>query len=75
MGALTALVQEAGGEFDIGPVYLFGYSNGGFMAYHMACRGLPALRAVVSLAGTSYYEDSECEGTPPVSVLHIHGSD
>lgn len=75
MGALTALVQEAGGEFDIGPVYLFGYSNGGFMAYHMACRGLPALQAVVSLAGTSYYEDSECEGAPPVSVLHIHGTD
>ena len=74
MGALTALVQEAGGEFDIGTVYLFGYSNGGFMAYHMACRGLPDLRAVVSLAGTSYVEDSSCDGAPPVSVLHIHGT-
>ena len=74
-GALTALVQEAGGEFDMGPVYFFGYSNGGFMAYHMACKGLPGLRAVASLAGTSYYEDSSCEGAPPVSVLHIHGTD
>ena len=74
-GALTALVQEAGGEFDMGPVYFFGYSNGGFMAYHMACKGLPGLRAVASLAGTSYYEDSSCEDAPPVSVLHIHGTD
>ena len=44
------------------------------MAYHLACKGLPGLRAVASIAGTSYYEDSDCEGTAPVSVLHIHGS-
>ena len=73
VSALTALVQEASEEFDAGPVYIFGYSNGGFMAYHLACKGLPGLRAVASLAGTSYYEDSKCEGAPPVSVLHIHG--
>ena len=73
LSALTALVQEASEEFDAGPVYIFGYSNGGFMAYHLACKGLPGLRAVASLAGTSYYEDSKCEGAPPVSVLHIHG--
>ena len=75
VGALTALVQEASGEFDMGPVYFFGYSNGGFMSYWMACRGLPGLRAVASLAGTSYMDDSSCEGAAPVSVLHIHGTD
>ena len=73
VGALTALVEEAGGEFNMGPVYFFGYSNGGFMSYWMACQGLPGLRAVASLAGTSYVDDSSCEGAPPVSVLHIHG--
>ena len=73
VGALTALVQEAGGEFDMGPVYFFGYSNGGFMSYYMACKGLPGLRAVASLAGTSYMDDAACEGAAPVSVLHIHG--
>ncbi len=74
-GALTALVQEASEEFDMGPVYFFGYSNGGFMAYWMACQGLPGLRAVASLAGTSYMDDAACEGAAPVSVLHIHGTD
>ena len=73
VGALTALLEEAGGEFNMGPVYFFGYSNGGFMSYWMACQGLPGLRAVASLAGTSYVDDSSCEGAPPVSVLHIHG--
>ena len=75
VNALTALVQEAGGEFEVGPVYFFGYSNGGFMAYWMACQGLPGLRAVASLAGTSYMDDTACEDAAPVSVLHIHGTD
>ena len=72
---LTELVAEARRVGDLGPVYVFGYSNGGFMSHHMACKGLPGLRAVASLAGTSYVEDSSCEGAPPVSVLHVHGTD
>ena len=70
---LSELVASARKVKDFGPVYFFGYSNGGFMAYHMACKGLPGLRAVASLAGTSYVEDSSCGGAPPVSVLHVHG--
>ena len=71
---LTELVSGARKVADFGPVYFFGYSNGGFMSYHMACKGLPGLRAVASLAGTSYVEDSSCDGAPPVSVLHVHGT-
>ena len=72
---LTDLVAEVRKVADFGPVYFFGYSNGGFMAYHIACKGLPGLRAVASLSGTSYVEDSTCDGAPPVSVLHIHGAE
>ena len=72
---LSHIIIEAQMLKDFGPVYLFGYSNGGFMAYHMACKGLPGLRAVASLAGTSYMDDDACEGAAPVSVLHIHGTD
>ncbi len=72
---LTELVAEARRVGDLGPVYFFGYSNGGFMSHYMACKGLPGLRAVASLAGTSYVEDSSCDGAPPVSVLHIHGTE
>ena len=71
---LTDLVTEAMSLKDFGNIYFFGYSNGGFMAHHMACKGLPGLRAVASLAGTSYVEDSSCNGAPPVSVLQIHGT-
>ena len=72
---LTELVAEARKVRDFGHIYFFGYSNGGFMSHHMACKGLPGLRAVASLAGTSYVEDSGCDGAPPVSVLHIHGTE
>ncbi len=72
---LTELVAEARKIEGFGPVYFFGYSNGGFMANHMACKGLPGLRAVASLAGTSYVDDAACAGAPPVSALHIHGTD
>ena len=72
---LSHIIIEAQMLKDFGPVYIFGYSNGGFMAYHMACKGLPGLRAVASLAGTSYVDDTACEGAAPVSVLHIHGTD
>lgn len=71
---LTELVAEATSSRNFGPLYLFGYSNGGFMSYHLACKALAGLRAVASLAGTSYLEDSSCDGAPPVSVLHIHGT-
>ena len=72
---LTQVVASARAGREFGPVYFFGYSNGGFMAYHMACKGLPGLRAIVSIAGTSYVDDSSCEGAPPVSVLHVHGTE
>ena len=72
---LTELVAEARKVANFGPVYFFGYSNGGFMAYHIACKGLLGLRAVASLSGASYVEDSSCDGARPVSVLHIHGAE
>ncbi len=74
VGYLTELVANAMKIKDFGPVYFFGYSNGGFMSHHVACKGLPGLRAVASLAGTSYVEDSSCDGSPPVSMLQIHGT-
>ena len=71
---LRELVANARGMREFGAVYFFGYSNGGFMAHHIACKSLPGLRAVASLAGTSYVDDSSCEGAAPVSALHVHGT-
>ncbi len=75
VGYLTELVAEAEKVRNFGPIIFFGYSNGGFMAHHMACKGLPGLKAVISLAGTSYVDDYSCENSRPIDVLHIHGTE
>ena len=71
---LSDLVDEARGYLDIDGVYFVGHSNGGFMSYTMACSGrIPDLRAVASLAGSSFEDPARCDVPRPISVLQIHG--
>lgn len=72
---LNRLVAEAREIVEVSGVYVVGYSNGGFMAYRLACDGLDGLVAIVSLAGSSFGDAERCEGASPISVLQIHGSD
>ena len=61
---IDGLIGQARQEADIEGVYFVGHSNGGFMSYTMACSGrIDDLRAVVSLAGTSY-EDPRAARIP-----------
>lgn len=70
---LVALVAEAQTYAAPGPVAAIGVSNGGFMAYRLACEGLPGLIAVVSVMGSSYNDPNDCAAPAPLSVLQIHG--
>ena len=72
-GYLAGLVAEAQTYGGAGPVAAVGVSNGGFMAYRLACEGLPGLIAVVSVMGSSYNDPADCAAPAPVSVLQIHG--
>ena len=73
---IRGLVNEAKLRCSIDErrVYLLGHSNGGFMAYHMACEAGDIITAIASLAGTTFVSDESCRGTGPVSVLQIHGT-
>ena len=62
---LTELVAEARSIVGSGAVYVFGYSNGGFMSHHLACKGLPGLRAVASLAGHELRRGLQLRGRTP----------
>ena len=73
VGYLAGLVAEAQTYGGAGPVAAVGVSNGGFMAYRLACEGLPGLIAVVSVMGSSYNDPGDCAAPAPVSVLQIHG--
>ena len=72
---LWNLVDEIKSEFaiDDSRLYFAGHSNGGFMAYRMACEHAEGIAAIFSLAGMTVADDSDCHATTPVSVLHAHG--
>jgi hypothetical protein len=55
-------------------IYLVGHSNGGSMAFRMACEQAKSISALVSLAGTARQGES-CRPQAPVHVLQIDGSD
>ncbi len=71
---LRGLIDEAKMSFAIGSVHLIGHSNGGFMAYRMACDAADAIDSVVSLAGATFLDDTRCRPTRPTRVLQIHGT-
>jgi len=67
-------VVKSGYSVDPGRVYLIGHSNGGFMAYRMACEHALEITAIVSLAGAATNDPARCTPARPVSVLQIHGT-
>jgi poly(3-hydroxybutyrate) depolymerase len=73
---LRGVIEETGRRFavDRKRVYLIGHSNGGFMAYRMACESADLVAGIASLAGMSYLDPSRCAPSEPVNILHIHGT-
>ena len=65
---------KASYSVDAGRVYFIGHSNGGFMAYRMACEHAVEVTAIVSLAGAAPDDPARCTPGRPVSVLQIHGT-
>ena len=53
---------------------MIGHSNGGFMAYRMACERADVIAAIASLAGLAASLPAACAPTRPVNVLHMHGT-
>ncbi len=77
LGYLDALIEHI---FETTPlnrnrVTILGISNGGYMAYRMACHSQHPIHAVAIVAGTMSKTDwLDCPAPNPVSVLHIHGT-
>ena len=74
-GYLKALVEAAAEYMNVERVFVVGMSNGAFMAYRLACEGMPGLAGIVAVAGSSYSDPARCESARPISVLHIHGTE
>lgn len=73
---ITSIIDYVSATYNVDParVYLVGHSNGGFMSYRMACDHADRIAAIVSLAGATFLDASQCAPSEPVSVLQIHGT-
>ncbi len=74
VGYIKALIEEARAHATFDQVFAVGHSNGGFMAYRLACEEVPGLSAIVSLAGGAFADSEDCRVPTPLSVLQIHGT-
>jgi polyhydroxybutyrate depolymerase len=73
---LQGLISEVKGRWNIDKrrVYIVGISNGGFMAYRLACDTDGIFAGIVSIAGSMFANTSLCQTKTPISVLQIHGT-
>ncbi|GAB3151767.1 PHB depolymerase family esterase [Amycolatopsis stemonae] len=72
VGFLTRLVADVSRAENVDParVYATGISNGGMMAYRLAC----ATTLFAAIAPDSATQLGDCPRPAPVSVLHLHGT-
>lgn len=60
-------------EVDSKRIFADGMSNGGMMAYRLACELSGTISAIAAVAGTD--NTQRCQPAKPVAVLHIHAKD
>ncbi len=60
-------------QVDIEKTFAAGFSNGGMMAYDLACTAADVFDSVAIMSGVRL--DGVCEESISKSVLHFHGSD
>ncbi|MFI5316653.1 MAG: alpha/beta hydrolase family esterase [Myxococcota bacterium] len=74
VGFMRALVAEVSRRVAIDPrrVYAAGMSNGGMMAYRLACEASDVFAAVAVVSGALVAPG--CAPSQPVSVIHFHGT-
>jgi polyhydroxybutyrate depolymerase len=73
VGFVAALIDDvaAAHPIDRRRVYAVGMSNGGMLAYRLACELPERLAAVVAVSATLTVDG--CAGAAQVAVLHVHG--
>lgn len=72
VGFIKKMMIELNTKANIDPkrIYANGMSNGGMMAYRLACELSETFAAIAAVAGTDGTQP--CQPSHPVSVLHIH---
>lgn len=69
---INRLIDRLSSDYQVDParIYVWGVSNGGMMAYRVACELSLRIAAIASSAGPLVVE--RCQPARPVSVVHFH---
>jgi len=77
VGFIEILIDHISAQYSINQnrIYCVGMSNGGFMAYALACRSsrFAAIGSVTGSMGVDTY--NSCLPDRPLPVIHIHGTE
>jgi len=76
-GYLRDLIGVISATFTVDSrrIFVFGHSNGGFMAHRMGCDAADLVAAIVSLSAATWDDPSMCVPATPVNALEIHGTE
>jgi polyhydroxybutyrate depolymerase len=78
VGYISTLIDNLSEQYsiDLERIYATGYSNGGFMAYRLACQLSHRIAAIASVSGVmSTSVEANCNPARTVPVLQIHGTE
>ena len=76
-GYLRGVIEEIARRFAVDPkrIYVVGHSNGGAMAYRMACQSADLIAGIASIAAGTFFDPSLCAPSELVHILQIWGTD
>ena len=78
VGYIDALIDSVSSNFaiDSNRIYACGFSNGGFMAYDLACELPDRIVAFGSVSGNFMMNSNQdCTNDREIPIMHIHGTD
>jgi len=77
IGFISAMIDDIASNFeiDLNRVYACGFSNGGYMAYELACELSDKITAFGSVAGNFMLNsDQQCDNDRDIPIIHFHGT-
>ena len=75
VGFARDVIDDVSGIVRVDPArtYAAGFSNGGAMAYRLACEMADRFAAITVASAAFHVDPAACRPSRPVSVLHFHG--
>jgi len=77
VGFISAVIDDIASNFsiDLNRVYACGFSNGGYMAYELACDLSNKITAFGSVAGNFMLNSNQnCDNGREIPIIHFHGT-